>query len=189
MRLLKRVSNKMGIYANRRSFIPLLLLLFGVLQIMNQLTFRIKAMRQEIPDMRYWGYNMHSLKEFLDNIGAIGRDDFIKNLYVDLLFILLFMLFTSLFITYLTRKADIHSSLRYLNLLPIIRSLLDVCENIMLLFICMHYPSKFPMLASISSVVTITKFVILWSMAIVILWLCIIILVKRMQKKWRKHFI
>ncbi len=185
MGLLERLSNKMNNYAKRRFFIPLLLMLFGVLLIMHQLTFRIKGMYQEIPDMRYWGYNMHSLKEFLDKIGVIGRNDFIKNLYVDFLFILLFMLITSLFITYLTRKADIHSSLRYLNLLPFTRSLLDAGENIMLLFICMHYPSKFPVLASISSVVTITKFVVLWSMVIVILWLCIVILVKRMQKKQR----
>lgn len=185
MGLLKRISNKMDNYANRRWFIPLLLMLFGVLLIMHQLTFRIKGMHQEIPDMRYWGYNMHSLKEFLDKLGAIGRGDFIKNLYVDFLFILLFMLFTSLFITYLTRKADIHSSLGYLNLLPFIRSLLDVGENIMLLFICMHYPSKFPMLASVCSAVTITKFVILWSMVIVMLWLYSIILVKRIQKKQR----
>jgi hypothetical protein len=172
-------------YANRRSFLPLLLMLFGVLLVMHQLTFRINEMHQEIPDMRYWGYNMHSLKAFLDQIDGIGRDDFVKNLYVDFLFILLFMLLASLLITYLTRKAEIHSSLRYLNLLPIVRSLLDICENIMLLFICMHYPSKFPMLASISSVVTITKFVILWSMVIVILWLCIIILVKHIQRKRR----
>lgn len=189
MQLLKQISNKMNNYANRRLFIPLLLMLFGVLQIMNQLTFRIKGMDQEIPDMRYQGYNMHSLREFLDKIGAIGRNDFIKNLYVDFLFILLFMLFTSLFITYLTRKADIHSSLRYLNLLPFLRSILDVGENIMLLLICMHYPSMSPMLASICSAVTITKFIVLWSMVIVILWLCIIILVNQIKTKWRLHII
>jgi hypothetical protein len=136
-------------------------------------------MHQEIPDMRYWGYNMHSLKEFLDKIGAIGRQDFVKNLYVDFLFILLFMIFTSLFITYLTRKADIHSSFRYLNLLPILRSLLDVAENMMFLYISMNYPYEFPMLASISSVVTITKFIVLWSMVIVMLLLLIIIIIRR----------
>jgi hypothetical protein len=187
MRLLKQISKKMNNYANWRWFIPLLLMLFGVLSIMNRLTSRIKSMHQEIPDMRYWGYNMHSLKEFLDQISAIGREDFVKNLYVDFLFILLFMIFTSLFITYLTRKADIHSSLRYLNLLPILRSLLDVGENIIFLFICTNYPSEFPMLASIGSVVTITKFVVLWSMGIVMIWLFIIIIVRQIQKKRRLH--
>lgn len=182
MQLMKRISNKMDNYANRRFFIPLLLMLSGVLLIMHQLTFRIKSMNQEIPDMRYWGYNMHSLKEFMDTIGVMGRNDFIKNLYVDFIFILIFMLLTSLFITYLTKKVAIHSSLGYLNLLPFVRSLLDIGENILLLFICTHYPSKFPMLASFCSVITITKFVILWSMIFVILWLCVIILVNQIQK-------
>ncbi len=182
MQLMKRISNKMDNYANRRFLIPLSLILSGILLIMHQLTSRIKSMNQEIPDMRYWGYNMHSLKEFMDTIGVMGRNDFIKNLYVDFLFILIFMLLTSLFITYLTKKVGIHSSLGYLNLLPFVRSLLDIGENILLLFICTHYPSNFPMLASFSSVVTIIKFVVLWSMIIVILWLCAIIWVKQIRK-------
>jgi hypothetical protein len=164
MRFLIYISNTILRYATPK-YVLVLLVLFIMIAIpmekgpIGQSTLRELSGGTGMLDMEF-GYNRLQVYNMLDVIGQAGRQLYIKLLGLDFIFAVVFMLFQSLMLSSLLKRADVHEQLKVLNLLPFVRSALDIAENCFLLTVMFNYPVQMPVAVAIASFLTISKLVV-----------------------------
>ena len=183
MRFYISFSNYMQKYANKKFVLPLFMMFVVLLTIMQKISTSSPLLKTGTLDMQYSGYNQTIVYSMLDSMGITGRQLYIWLLGVDVLFIFVFTLLLSLMLTVLTRKARLRESFKLINMLPFVRGILDVVENCMILAILLNYPFKLPVIVAISSVVTVSKFIVLAATSILLLGLGVLIAWKAFKTK------
>ena len=161
MQILNTVSNGMKRYANKRYIIPLLIILVIILVLMDQGPFgtaKLKEMSGGLGtlDMQF-GYSAAHTYGLFEKIGSSGRLLYDKLLGLDFLFAFFYMILQSLLITVLMKKAKLSVRWEKLNLLPILRSALDMVENCLLIFLIASFPEQHTVVVFIASFITIVK--------------------------------
>jgi hypothetical protein len=164
MNVITKLSKGMQRFANRNSILPLAVTFIAIVTVMERGPFgsvRLKELSGGIGmlDMLF-GYNQVQVYDLLGSIGTAGRGIYIHLLGLDYIFAVVFMLLQSLMITSLMNRAGVNGRTRLLNLLPFLRSGLDILENCLLLVLIFNYPVKFPILVGAASTVTMLKWVV-----------------------------
>lgn len=111
----------------------------------------------EMPDMRHFGYTEAFLYDLLSRIGAAGRSLYTRQLGIDFLFAIVYALFKCVMTSTLMKRANVDARFRILNLLPILRSVLDIFENCFLMAVIYQFPSQLPVLVGTASMLTFLK--------------------------------
>ena len=164
MKTLDLISGGMMRYANRRYILPLLFLLILILIFMERGPFGSGAIKslsggEGTLDMTF-GYSASQAHGLITRIGNEGRQIYTKLLGLDFLFAAVYMALQSLLITALIKKANLPTRFEKLNLLPFLRSALDVVENCLLLSLIASFPTFKPAVAMIASAITVVKLVL-----------------------------
>lgn len=161
MKTLTMLSGRIKRLASYKTILPAFLLFITVLILMLKGPFgseRIKELSAGLGtlDMRFL-YSPSDAAELFERLGAAGRQTYTRLLTFDFAFLLSYMMMQSLLISALIRKANLPERWNKLNLLPILRSLLDAIENCLLLVLLTAYPVQYPAIAVIASVITTVK--------------------------------
>jgi len=167
MRVLDSISNGLQRFARKKYIISLFIMFITIVALLELSpigAFRLKEMSGGIGmlDMEF-GYSQLQVYSLLDSIGAAGRQLYSRMLGLDFIFAVIFMLFQSLLLTVLLRKTAVNQYLQKLNILPFVRSALDIVENIFLLVILFNYPGHYPNIIKISSAITILKWIVYYA--------------------------
>ncbi len=162
MKTLNRLSDRAYNYASKQTFFFMLVFLVVILITMQ---FGSNGMKKfdhaaEMLDMNTFGYSVTEVYGLLTRLGATGRLIYIQQLGIDFLFAVVFALFQSVMISGLIKRSKADERLKILNLLPFLRSFLDLIENGLLLSIIFGFPVENIMLVTTASVVTIAKWII-----------------------------
>jgi hypothetical protein len=155
------LSGRIKRLASYKTILPAFLLFITVLILMLKGPFgseRIKELSAGLGtlDMRFL-YSPSDAAELFERLGAAGRQTYTRLLTFDFAFLMSYMMMQSLLISALIRKANLPERWNKLNLLPILRSLLDAIENCLLLVLLTAYPAQYPAMAVIASVFTTVK--------------------------------
>lgn len=147
--------------ATKKYIMPVLIMLAAVLIFMEKGSIGIDKLKElnggiGMLDMQF-GYTGFQVYNMLDNIGLGGRNLYSKLLCIDFLFMFVYTAFHFLVIAGLIKKAALNDYFNIINVLPLLRSVLDVIENCFLLLILCNYPVKMLTLVNICSMVTIIK--------------------------------
>lgn len=164
MNFLKGVSDGIRKQATGRNIIALLIIFIIVLALMEAgpaSSGKLKEVNEGMGmlDMQF-GYNLVQVYGMLDRIGEEGRSIYAGLLGMDYIFAVVFMLLQSLMMTVLLDKTGLIRRWSMLNLLPFARSALDIMENCLILTMLWGYPSVYPVVAGLSSGVTVLKWII-----------------------------
>ncbi len=165
MKTLIRFSNGLQKFASVRYILPLLAVFFLLVSLMDFGPDGQRALRQinhgaGMLDLEKSGYSPDQAYAMFARIGDAGRGLYTRLLGLDYPFAIVFMVLQSLLITRLMQRAEIHGRWGLLNLLPYLRSGLDLIENCLLLALLFSYPVQLPLIVRIASLVTTTKLVI-----------------------------
>jgi hypothetical protein len=164
MKVFGNISKFMQRFATKKYIIPLLIM-FIIIIILMEISPIGKVKLKEMSggagmlDMQF-GYSQLQVYDMLGSIGTAGRLLYMRLLGLDFIFAVIFMLLQSLLITALLQKAQVSHHWYKLNLLPFVKSALDILENCFILLMLFNYPTKFLVIVCISSVVTILKWII-----------------------------
>lgn len=123
-------------------------------------------------------YSQQQAYTMLDSIGEHGRFIYTALLGIDFIFAVAFMLFQSLIITLLMRRAGLLERFGILNMLPFLRSGLDILENVMLLTMIYNYPVRLRAAAILASVFTLSKWIVFYAL-IALLFILITSLIRK----------
>lgn len=150
--------------ATKKYIMPVLIMLAAVLIFMEKGSIGIDRLKElnggiGMLDMQF-GYTGFQVYNMLDNIGLGGRILYSKLLCIDFLFIFVYTAFHFLVIAGLIKKASLNDYFNIINVLPLLRSVLDVIENCFLLLILCNYPVMMLTLVNICSMVTIIKLIL-----------------------------
>lgn len=161
MRFLNDLSCGIKRLSSRRTILPALLLFLVVLLLVMKGPFgseRIKAMSAGLGtlDMRFF-YQPSDVTALFAQLGAAGRLAYTRLLTLDFAFLIAYMTMQTLLISALIRKAHLPERWSKLNLIPILRSLLDAIENCLLLWLLGAYPAQHPAIAIFVSILTAVK--------------------------------
>jgi hypothetical protein len=161
MRKVINIFNKIEILATKKYITLIVIILAIILIFMEKGPFGTTQLRQlsggkGMLDMQF-GYSVSQVYSMLEVIGNDGQQLYIKLLCLDFLFIISYTLFQSLIIAALIKKTGLNDCFKIVNILPFLRSGLDIIENLFLLKILLGYPLKMYDLVNISSIITISK--------------------------------
>lgn len=164
MKTLTMLSGRIKRLASYKTILPAFLLFITVLILMLKGPFgseRIKQLSAGLGtlDMRFL-YSPSDAAELFERLGAVGRQTYTQLLTFDFAFLMSYMMMQSLLISALIRKANLPERWNKLNLLPILRSLLDAIENCLLLVLISTYPAHYPAITVIASGITTVKLAI-----------------------------
>lgn len=162
MKWLNRLSDRAYSSASKQTGLFLLFLLVVILITMQFGTNGMKKIDSsaELLDMNKLGYSVTTVYGLLTRLTATGRLIYIQQLGIDILFAVVFALFQSVMISSLIKRSKADERLKILNLLPFLRSFLDLAENGLLLSILFRFPLENPILVTTASTVTIAKWII-----------------------------
>lgn len=162
MKWLNRLSDRAYSCASKQTGFFLLFLLVVILITMQFGTNGMKKFdpTAELLDMSKLGYSVTMVYGLLSRLGATGRLIYIQQLGIDILFAVVFALFQSVMISSLIKRSKADERLKILNLLPFLRSLLDLGENGLLLSILFQFPLENSITVTAASTVTIAKWII-----------------------------
>lgn len=190
MRALGDISNGMQRFARKKYIMSLFIMLIGILILMERSTVRLKEISggSGMLDMQF-GYSHVEVYHMMDSIGAAGRAIYSRLLGLDFIFVVIFMLLQSFLLTVLLRKAAVNQHLQKLNMLPFVRSALDLLENVFILVILFNYPAHSLTIVRIASMITIFKWVVYYAIIAVAVALGVLIsyqvILSKIQRK--KH--
>jgi len=156
---LRKLSNRLYTFASKQAFFVLLCFLVVILISMQ---FGANGMKRidsayEMLDMRHFGYSQVVVYDLLTRLWSTGRLIYKQQLGIDFLFAVIFALFQSVMITGLMKRSNVNESWRVLNLLPLLRSGLDVIENCLLLAIIFRFPEQLQGMVVLASMFTLLK--------------------------------
>ena len=146
MEFLLKISNNMRRLVNKKYIIMLLIMFIVIILTMEKSPVSSSALKRlnagiGMLDMQF-GYSQLQVYNMLDIIGIEGQQHYSIFLGIDFIFSIVFMLLQALLITVLLKKAEVDGKFGILNLLPLLRSALDIIENCSILTIIFRYPIK-----------------------------------------------
>jgi hypothetical protein len=165
METLTRLSNSLQKYTTRYYIIPLVIL-FAILAVTMERspigTLRLKALSggAGMLDMLQFGYSETTAYGVLAQIGPAGRTLYAQLLGLDVVFAIVYMLMQSVLLTNLLRRANVTGHWRLLNLLPWLRSGLDLLENGALFGLLSSFPARLSALVFVASTLTQLKWLV-----------------------------
>lgn len=164
MKFLLKVSNSIQRFANKKYIITLFIMFLVIIVIMGKSPVSSSALKRlnagiGMLDMQF-GYSQLQVYNMLEIIGIKGQQHYSEFLGIDFVFAVVFMLLQALLITLLLKKAEVDGKFVILNLLPFVRSVMDIIENCLILTIIFNYPVKLPLIVELSSAVTMLKWII-----------------------------
>lgn len=164
MQTLKNLSNWIAQYTNARNFIltlVLFVLITGTMEVCPFGSIHLRAISNGVGmlDMLPGGYASPQVYGMFERIGEVGRIGYAQLLGLDVIFALVYMGLLSLLTTLLLRGSGLTPWL-LLNLLPVVRSGLDLLENSLLLTLLFSYPARLELMVNLASSVTISKWVV-----------------------------
>ncbi len=162
MNIITNLSNRVYRFSSKKAFFILLALLTVTLIIMQGGTSGMKAIDSsaEMLDMRHFGYSDTVVYDLLTRLGQTGRQIYARQLGIDYIFAVVYALFQSVMITGLMKRSGASPSIRPLNLLPYVRSALDMVENCLLLPIILQFPVELPALVTAANIFTLLKWLV-----------------------------
>ncbi len=133
-----------------------------------------------LPEMQF-GYEPDRLYYIIEQLGSGGRLFYLRFLLYDFIFIAAFALTQAELMKIFMGKALINSKWRYAISLSYLRGFFDIMENILIIIILTHYPTRLYLLAKLACLSTTLKFITLavWVMA----GLIAVVMNKRMKKE------
>ncbi len=193
MKTLKTLSTTLQRYANGRNLMVMFFLFFLLATPMRYGPFGEYKMKElnhgeEMLDMRAQGYSVVQANAMFENIGAAGRVSYTMLLGLDVIFAVVYMLFQSLLITYLLQKLGAGNPWMLLNLLPFVRTGLDLLENGLILTMIVNFPVQMPLVAAFSSFATVSKMVVYKLIIAVALLLLVLVMLKLLKNMVTKLF-
>jgi hypothetical protein len=165
MQTLKNLSRLMAQYTRARNFfasLVLFILITGVMEVCPFGSVHLRSINNGVGmlDMLSGGYSPALVYNMFEQIGAAGRVGYAQLLGLDVLFALIYMCLLSLALTALLRWSGVKNAGLGLNLLPVLRSGLDLLENALLLTLLFSYPARLDPLVTLASSVTVVKWVV-----------------------------
>lgn len=136
-------------------------------------------------DMRYGGYSLSDIYSRLHDVELAGRQAYVQFLWIDFIFIIVFAILVSLIFSALARKAGLGKK-TIVNLLPFLRGILDMIENILILTLISRYPSQLHAVAAVASFVTVSKFVVLGVVMATLVWLGVVAIMFQIKSENEK---
>lgn len=103
------------------------------------------------------GYNPGKLYQMLKDMGTEGRRFYAGWFLLDSIFAVAFAAAHAALITYQLKRLQLFERWQYLNLLPVIRTVLDLVENGFILLMLYLYPGEVYAVSSTTSIITIVK--------------------------------
>lgn len=175
MKLTCIISDSMGRYAKTRYIILSLALVASIIVFMEQGPCGIAKLRvlsggTGMLDMMF-GYSPPMVHRLLEKVGSAGRHLYTRLLLLDFAFAIAYTALQSLLITALVRKASMDGLWKRFNLLPFVRSLLDLVENGILLFILNSFPVYPSTIVRIAAVITIIKLTLNYAYMVLVFFL------------------
>lgn len=165
METLTRISDSLQKYTTRYYIIPLVVL-FAILAVTMERcpigTLRLKELSGGVGmlDMQHFGYSETTAYGMLAQIGPAGRTLYAQLLGLDVVFAIAYMLMQSVLLTNLLHRANITGRWKRLNLLPWLRSGLDLLENGALLGLIANFPARLSGLVFLASTLTQLKWLV-----------------------------
>jgi hypothetical protein len=164
MRKVIDIFSKLEILATKKHMTLIFSVLAIILIFMEKGPFGTNKLKQlsggkGMLDMQF-GYSASEVYSMLDIIGNNGQQLYIKLLCLDFLFMIFYTLFQFLIVGVLIKKTGLNDYFKIVNILPFLRSVLDIIENLFLLKILLSFPSRMFALVNISSIITISKLII-----------------------------
>lgn len=161
MKMFRTLSRSIQPYANTRYILPVLgvfVMVLVVLELSPIGAVRLAAISggQGMLDMQF-GYSAGQAYAMFAEIGETGRQLYVRLLGLDGLFTVVYMVLQALLITALMRKTRVPEQWITLNLLPLVRCVLDIVENILLCYVLIRYPAQYHGLVAACSWVTSIK--------------------------------
>ncbi|MBN1775774.1 MAG: hypothetical protein JW817_04845 [Clostridiales bacterium] len=180
MKYMDGISGKIEQLAVRKYVIPLVILLFLILSVMQVGPYSIEKLSEAsggigMLDMKF-GYSEILVNRMMENLGDAGRQLYMKLLCIDFLFVIVFMLLQVILISVLLPAAGTGSSRGMLMFLPLLRSAFDILENSLLLAILTRYTSHNAALIWAASLMTMLKWIVFCAIIVVIVVLCVMAL-------------
>lgn len=168
MKVLMNISKALQRYANLKYILITLGIFIAVIAFMEAGPTSSRELKTlsggtGMLDMLF-GYSQQKAYSMLDSIGEHGRFVYTALLGIDFVFAVAFMFFQSLIITSLMRRVGLLERFGILNLLPFLRSGLDMLENFILLAMIFCYPVRLPAAAALASVFTVSKWVVYYAL-------------------------
>jgi len=180
VKYLDEISGKIERLAGRKYVIPLVILLVLILSVMQVGPYSLAKLTEAsdgvgMLDMKF-GYSQNLVYRMMENLGAVGRQLYMRILCIDFLFVIVFMLLQAILISVLLPAAKIGANRNALILLPLFRGAFDILENALLLAILTGYPSRNATLIGAAGLMTILKWVVFIATIVVIVVLCVLAL-------------
>lgn len=165
MNSLKALSKWVEKYTNTRNILialVLFILITGTMEVCPIGSVHLRSINNGIGmlDMLSGGYSPTQVYGMFARIGETGRVGYAQLLGLDVIFAIVYMLLLSLLLTLLLRWSGLTDRWMLLNLLPVLRSGLDLLENGFLLTLLFSYPTQLDLMVKIASTVTVTKWMV-----------------------------
>ena|GEM_PF-5105542 len=181
MKYLKIAKSKINIFV---VIMSLIIFILGMI-IMRQSANRVSeyAGGETILDLRM-GYSEKSAKQYLEQLGKKGREEYYNNFYkVDLFYPLTYTLFYFCAIAILLKKCcKEKNKLDFLLLLPIFGLIFDWGENLFIRSLINQFPDISQVICQTSSIFTMLKFIFVYSSLLSIVCLKALITIKQTCK-------
>jgi hypothetical protein len=192
MQTIKTLSNRIVQYTNVRNFIValvLFILITGTMEVCPFGSIHLRAISNGVGmlDMLSGGYSPTLVYSMFEDIGAAGRIGYAQLLGLDVIFALVYMCLLSLLTTLLLRGSGFANQWLLLNLLPVVRSGLDLLENALLLTLLFSYPAQLEHLVTLASSVTVAKWVVYIFILALIAMLGIYMTIKKILARLRSR--
>jgi hypothetical protein len=143
MTTLDRISAGLARKAGTKSIIIAAAVLVAILAVMEVSPIGKGALKAEsggmdMLDMRF-AYSTETVNGMFSALGQDGRMLYVRLLALDVVFAFAFMAFQSFILSALIRRTGVPAPLMRLNLLPVLRSALDLVENAFLILLLSLY--------------------------------------------------
>lgn len=167
MNLFSRISAFFMRNARMGTILPALALLVLVLAVMETRPLGKPALLeasggQGMLDMEF-GYGADTAYGLFERLGEAGRGVYARLLGVDFAFAAVFAVLQALMLSSLLRRANAPEALHRLNLLPFLRSALDVAENLALIALMGSFPERTEIGAAAAGLLTSAKWIVYYA--------------------------
>lgn len=130
-------------------------------------------------------YTVDQAYSLLESLGEVGRSFYLTRIIpMDFIFPLGYMLFYASLLALVIKKLDFKSNkVKLVLLVPIIATLLDYTENILIISLLRNYPVRLEAIAKLANIATQAKFIFVMSCIVLVIAGLVTMVVKWILKK------
>jgi len=134
-------------------------------------------------DMRF-GYSSKDAYKVINDLGIMGRSSYLSFLGIDFGIIAFFSISMLLLIAILLKKLKMNDKWTFTYLLPLVRGVFDIFENIFIMLILLKYPKRLDTIAEIGGIMTRFKWIfMIITMALIIIFAAMLLIKSIRSKK------